>query len=736
MPPAASRDRPGPHLYDQRVRNVPTRGIVPRRPPITRRHALAAVPALLFALAVAVPALAVEPPRLQDRVTDQAGVLGGGIDEIEGALEALQDQGVQMFVLFVDTTEDLTVTEFADETARRSSLGGNDALLVVAMQDRSDAIWVGDALPTTDAELDAIISDTLEPALRDGDFPAAVVATAEALGASVAPAPIDSGPIVPGPIQTQPGAGPTTPGSGRGIDFGSIFGLLFLAGGIVMLLVWGASKLGSRREAEERDRRTGRLARDVNAKLVATDERIRSADQEVGFVEAEYGAADAAPFRDAVQQARNELKDAFGIRQQLDDSEPEDPATREQLLNGILERTGRANAALDAEAARINELRNLERDAARILAALPDQVAAVDARLAAGDRALSTLQRFAPSTWDAVKGNVAEARKGLDGARAAAERGRTAAAGGGTPAVRDIVTAQRGLAGAAALVDAVENLATAATEAETALPRNLAAAEDDLDAAQAAIAADPTGPEAGRAATLGEVERMIRAARAAAAARPLDPLDAGRLAAEAEAAAAALLTNLQQDAAQEARLASALASAMVAAEAEIDRAAAFIGTRGGGVRRRARTRLAEAQRLLAQAGAVQETDAKAALDLALKADRFAGEAYSLATMDFTRWDGGRGGASPGGGDLAGASPGGGDVAGAILGGILGGILSGGGRGAGWGGSPWGSSGGGSSGPFGGGLGGGGWGGGGGRSAGGGFGGFGGGGGGGSRGGRW
>ena len=655
------------------------------------------------------------------------GALEGSTDQIQATLDAVRDRdGVQLFVLFLDTTDGLPVTEFADETARLSSLGGDDALLVVALEDRSDAIWVSDALSVSDDELDSVIVDVLEPGLGDGDFAGAVIATAERLGEANAPG--TPGPIQPGPVQTAdggvvvPGDGGTDgPRDGGGLDFGLIAGLLLVVAGIVVLGGWLAARSGARREAEERDRRTGRLARDANAALVATDERIRSADQEVGFVEAEYGADEAAPFRDAVVQARAALKEAFGVRQRLDDAEPEDAATREQLLNEIVGHTGRANAALDAEAKRIEELRSLERDAARILGALPAQADGVEARLPAADRALSGFTRFAPSAWAAVEGNVTEARKGLEGARAAIDRGRRALDAGGAGVAREIVTAQRGIAGAAGLLDAIDALASSAAEAEAALPAQLRAAERDADAAESAIAADTTGPEPGRREALTEVERSIRAARAAAASRPLDPIAAGRLAATAQASAAQLLADLKTDAEQEAQLAAALVSSLSAAAAEIDRAAQFIGTRGGGVGRRARTRLAEAQRLLDEAETVREADPKAALSLAQKADRFAEEALSLASTDFTRYDSGRG---------AGSSSSGSDVAGAILGGIIGGILSGGGRGGGWGGSSWGSPG---SSSGGGGFGGGGWGGG--HSAGGGFGGFGGGGGH-SRGGRW
>ena len=161
----------------------------------------------------------------------------------------------------------------------------------------------------------------------------------------------------------------------------------------------------------------------------------------------------------------------------------------------------------------------------------------------------------------------------------------------------------------------------------------------------------------------------------------------------------------------------------------VDRAADFIASRRRGVGRRARTRLAEAERNLQTAAALQPTDPGGALTTARTAERLANEAYQLAAEDFNDWDQG----GPGWGQRQGGEN---DLAGAVIGGIIGGILSGGGTGGGgWGGSPWGGGGRGSGGFPG-------WGGGGGFGSGGfggggGLGGLGGGGGGGrSRGGRW
>jgi len=682
-----------------------------------RRLALIAA---VLALVVAPIALAASPPRLEGFVTDQVDVLGGERDAVEAALgDLLGDHGVQLFVLFVDTTEDLTVTEFADETARLNSLGADDALLVVAIEDRTDAIWISDRLDdaVTDAELDSIITGTLEPGLRDGDFAGATIATALALGDAAAPVPV----ITPGPTASATEAPSGGGGGGIDIDVGLILGLLLLAGGIVIVAGWLLSRVGARREAEERDRQTGKLAREANSMLIAIDERTRTADQEAGFVEAEFGEDEARPFRTAIGEAREELRAAFGVRQKLDDAEPEDQPTRIAMLNEIVERCRRAGAALDRQAARIDELRNLEHNAPAILAGLPAQVEVQEGRLPAAGTTLADLGRYAEPAWSAVKGNVAEAGKGLVGARAAIERGLAAIGKGDAPAAaREIVTAQDGIAGATALLDGVDKLATAVREDDARLADELRAAASDLADARAAVPAATGSAPSPHEAALAAAEESLRSASTAAAAVPLDPRGAYRLAAAARRGAGEVLAAARRDAAQQAQLASALQASLASARTDVDRAADFIATRRSGVGRRARTRLAEAERLLESAVGLRGSDPKAAMDHAREAERRAEEAYSLAAADFDGWN--QGGPSP-------TRGGGSDIAGAILGGIIGGILSGGGRGGGWGGSPWGSSGGGRSGG-----GGGGWGGAGGHSRGGGFGG--GSGGGHSRGGRW
>ncbi|MGZ9277193.1 MAG: TPM domain-containing protein, partial [Candidatus Limnocylindrales bacterium] len=149
------------------------------------RRRIAIVVALVGALALAAPGVrAEEVLRLDGPVTDPGGVLDGRSTDVAGAIESTLDtHGVQVFVLFVGSTEDLSAGDYAAQTAETNSLGVDDALLLVAVDDRTDYIWVSDSLDEiTDDELDAILVDTLEPSLRDGDFAGGAIAAVEALG--------------------------------------------------------------------------------------------------------------------------------------------------------------------------------------------------------------------------------------------------------------------------------------------------------------------------------------------------------------------------------------------------------------------------------------------------------------------------------------------------------------------------------------------------------------------------
>lgn len=686
---------------------------------------------LLLVLVALLAAPAAMAQTLDERVVDESGVLSDGdLSEALDAIEALDDaRNVQLWALFVDSTGGTSITDFADAVAAENALGGNDALLVVAIDDRRDALWVGDLLDdVSDTEIDRILADGVEPNLADGAWGAAIAAAADGLDAALAPGEPDPEPT---PDPGDGGVTPPPPTDDDGIGFtGVLIALLLIGGGAWLIWSWLQRRGAAAEEVRERSRRLQGLARDANAQLIETDELLRHNAQELGFVEAEFGAEAAAPFGAALAAARTELKAAFRARQLLDDGTPESAEDRERLLTEIIARCTKAQELVEEQTARFRELRDLERRAPEVLDELETGIASVQERLPAVEAQVATLRDEASGSSQAVHGNPAEARKRIEIAQRGISDGRAALAAddrGG--AARVAKAAQDALAQARRLLDAVEHETENLVEARAGLDAALAQATTDLGSADAAVRGATDTDQADELAT---ARSTLEAARAATAAVPRDLVLAYRLAREAEAAADEVVARVREGEERRSKELAAADAAIRAAELATDRAEEFISGRRHGVGRRPRTALSEADAALERARAARDRDPAAAVTEARRATELADDAYERARAEFQRAQGaGRGGTVVIGGQpfpMGRGSDWGSDVGGAIIGGIIGSILSGGGgrRGGGGGFGGFGGGGFGGFGGGGGGLGGGG------RSFGGGFGG----GGGRSRGGGW
>ncbi|MBW3612495.1 MAG: TPM domain-containing protein [Chloroflexi bacterium] len=646
------------------------------------RAALAVLLALL-ALCVAVPTALAQT--LTDRITDEAGVLGDGRTDAEVAIERLEEEhGVQLWALFVDTSGGEPMDQFIERVAAENALGGNDALLAVAVGDRRYQLWVSDALDEiTDDELDRLLVEDVEPSLAGGEWAAAVAGAADGLArASAGDVPGDTDPD-PAPGEGAPPAG--SDGGGGFLTVVIVVALLAFGG----WFLWNRWRSGRAAEEDDRERdlRLRGLSQRANARLIETDELLRHNGQELGFVEAEFGREAATPFAAALAEARGELQAAFRARQLLDDNEPETAPEREELLKEIVTRTDRARELVEEQTSAFRELRDLERRAPEVLAEQDRRVAAVRARLPEVETQLATLRDQASGSSSAIQGNVGEARKRLELAERGAAEGRQALERGeGGAAARAAKASQDTLAQAEALIDAIEQESAALDEARADLDGALARADADLEVARTAV---ERAGDADQADELAGAETKLDAARRAAAGSPRDLVLAYRLAREAESESEAIVARVRQGKERRAKERAAVAAAIRAAELSTTRAADFIAARHHGVGRRPRTALSEAEASLERARGLAEGDASAAIDEAKRAAKLADEAYERARRDFDVTDrNGRGGTVVIGGQPFGTGrEWGSDVGGAIIGGIIGSILSGGGgrRGGGFGG---------------------------------------------------
>jgi len=632
-------------------------------PTLLRRAAVTVAAALLF-LFPAVAAHAVPPlGELPGEITDQVGALEGREGEVQQALDRLAEEtDLQLFVVFVSSFDGQEGRAWADATANNGGLGPNDLLLAVAVDDRSYGLSADNNAPITDAQLDEVESAT-EDRLRDDDWAGAAIAAADSLREAVT-------------------------GSGGGLSLGAVVGVGAVAAAGVGGYLWyrrRRTEPGRQTAAPEslEARPTEELERLAGSALVSIDDAIKTDEQELGFAQAEFGIEATREFAATLDQAKADAARAFRIRQALDDAEPETEPQRRQMLVELLRLCDGAADALDAQTAAFDDLRKLQARAPELLDETEQRAGEIAARIEVARQTLASLGTTYPaSALASVSDNPDQAQALVDNARQAVAEGRAGLQKRNRAlAVAHVRGAQNALGQATTLLDAVENAGSDLAAAGPRLDQGIASITQDIaDAGR--LAPDDAAVQA----TVAEAEAAAEQGRQARDGG--DPLAALQRLTAAEAALDNALGPVRQKAESDARAAALLRDTLGRVESQVRATNDFIATRRGAVGPEARTRLAEAVRLVTEAHQLQGRDPSAALASAQRAEQYVQQAAQMAQQDASGWG------SPQGGGFGGGN----NVGGMVLGGILlDSILRGGGGGFGGSGGFGGGSFGGSSG---------------------------------------
>jgi hypothetical protein len=622
-----------------------------------------------------------------DIVSDEVGALDAtGVASIEEAVSRLQDEGLDLWVVYVDEFDSPSdAEEWANTTAEQNGLGPSQYLLAVATEGRTFYLSGDTSGPVSGDQLTSIEQDAVTPELRDGDWAGAGVAAADGLRAAVTGGAI--------------GADPSSGGSGGGGFFWFIVIGAIVVAGVIFLIARSRRNRGGVTSgpggAAPAPIPLEELKREAGVALVRTDDAVRSSEQELSFAVAQYGADATTPFRASIDTAKAKLSEAFAIKQQLDDH-IEDTEQQVREWNGrILALCDEADDALEAQAESFAKLRDIEQKAPEVLASVRTDAATAAARLpGARERIAAAAPRYAPSALAPITDN-AEETAGLlafADARFAEADGHIAAQRPGEAAVA-IRAAETAVDQAESLLDATDRHLEQLGQAEQAVPGLLS----EIDAEIAAGRARETrgGDLAAAIAGAETVVAEVRAAHASGA--PADPLATLDRLTTADQSIEAATTELRAAEQATQRANGMLQSVLVSARARVSAASDFISARRGAISENARTRLASAAQALSMAEQLGATDPATALQHAQRAEALASEAMSSAQTDLGSYSSSRMSTGSGIGD---------SVTGAVIGNILTDMLFGGGnRGGGYGGG-FGGGFGGSSGGFGGGFGGG------------------------------
>ncbi len=420
---------------------------------------------------------------------------------------------------------------------------------------------------------------------------------------------------------TAVGASSAVVGAGVGaITIGLLFAAALAAGFVVLVRRGRAARTAPKRDE---------IGRRANIALVRLDDEVASMRDELGFAVAQFGDARASALAAALDSASANLASAFALKQQLDDSVPDTPTQQREWNGRVLMLCETASERLAAERAVFDALRGSERDAPRDLQAVRELIDREQSRISGARQLLARLQsRYAPAAIAPVRDTPDEAERLLHAARtSAASAAENLDDTGATAVSASIRSSEQHARRAAQLLDDIERHSAALESASIRLASLIDGARSEVAAARAVRDAPPD-PATGSAIVeaIAWVERTLAEVTTNGAADPDSAIARIQTTVDALDTALAGARNQQQ---RLTHAREALDGALLTARSQIDTTRAYMAGRRAGAE--ARTRLAEAERLLALAEA--ESDPVIALDTARSSATYSRDADALARYD-------------------------------------------------------------------------------------------------------
>ncbi|MGV0403731.1 TPM domain-containing protein [Corynebacterium marquesiae] len=564
---------------------------------------------------------------LQDKVTDEAGVLSAEEkSQLEQKITQLQKD--EHLTLFVYITDELGTDpeSFAGQAVKDK--GPNSAVYALSINDRKMGVQTGKDWPQ--GRLDQMY-DAAYDKLASDEYGASAVALADAaLGNSAS----------------------TNSASDSS-------GLAWLGGGAAAIVAAGGGIMYySRRSTKKNNAQTLESAREISPsdtdqlnrlpletldqlaqeELVSTDESIRRGKEELNIALSEFGPERVRPFTKAMNHSTSTLQKAFHLRQRLDDAVPESPAERRQMLVEIVSSCGQADDALDAQAEEFAKMRDLLIHSDEKLDELTQRTVGLRARLPEAESTLAGLKsNYDEHVLSSIADNpelaaasLAEAEKLLDKARGV----QTQPAGQQGPLVgmiRDIEHAcemtDRLLTG---VENAEENIATARSNLEALI----AEVEGEINEA---LELERQGKAQGTTADWDKLEDLLgragTAVNEAKAHGQQDPLGQHTALTSIDTQLDEALDRVREKTSTHARQLDLFRQQISVAESNIQAAEDLISSRGRIIGSGARTALADAKRLHAQALHTERSDIRAALQSSREAVAAAQAALQRAKDD-------------------------------------------------------------------------------------------------------
>lgn len=632
---------------------------------------------------------------LKEKVTDDAGVLSTQEKaELREKIGQLQKDEHRVLFVYITNKLDADPESFAAQVVKDK--GENSAVYVLSVDDRKMGVQTGKAWPK--GRLDQMY-DAAYDKLASDEYGASALALADAA------------------------LGNPSASSSSGSSDSS--GLAWLGGGAAAIVAAGGGIMYySRRNTKKNKAQTLESAREIapgdtdqlnrlsletldqlaQEELVSTDESIRRGKEELNIALSELGPERVRPFTKAMNHSTSTLQKAFHLRQRLDDAVPESPAERRQMLVDIVSSCGQADDALDAQAAEFAQMRDLLIHSDEKLDELTQRTVGLRARLPEAESTLARLKgNYDEHVLSSIADNPELAAASLDEAEKLLEKARgvqAQPAGQQGPLVGLIRDSEHACAMTDRLISGVENAEENIATARANLESLIAEVEGEIDEAREL---ERQGKAQGTTADWNALEELLgRAGSAVTEAKAQgqqDPLGQHTALTSIDTQLDEALDRVREKTSTHARQLDLFRQQISVAESNIQAAEDLISSRGRIIGSGARTALADAKRLHAQALHTERSDIRAALQSSREAVAAAQAALQRAKDDIDEHrrrqqrqqmgnaagnivtgmvlgqmlGGGRGfGGGFGGGGFGGGSFGGGDFGGGDGGGFRGG----------------------------------------------------------------
>ena len=378
----------------------------------------------------------------------------------------------------------------------------------------------------------------------------------------------------------------------------------------------------------------------ANSALMAADDLVHTADQELAFAQAQFSSSETQAFAKAIDSAKAELSRAFELRRLLDDDRPETPVQRHHMLNELLDRCQRATNAIKSQEQQFASKRDVLANIPDTLSQLNIQVNEVRVSIENARSLLVALSATYPAESLASVADAPErAAKLLKAAQVtAAQAKETYEAGNSVLALEQIRLATSTVTQAGELANQVMATRSLLENAAANLTAAITSISSDIEDARRLGQPNGPVPAAVLDPLVARAQRAIAAGQRVLSQSQLDPVAPLN---ELTAAEAALDNALEQARSQEEvhnRARAGLDQRLGRLNASIDAVTNMISTARGAVGIAARTDLAEASRLASEAKQTIKNDPVRAGQAIGHAEQLIGRAQGQAQRDINRFN--------------------------------------------------------------------------------------------------